>query len=208
MKLALGIVVALGLSTWRSAEASSLRCWGLMRLPDCLEPDRPWPAGPDPSFTAQCQACPGPNDAGATCMAVPPRTGDFVLTGGGQRYQNPGPADNDAKVYFEAAGWNCDGVPLFRYKGPLQSGVVYQIDVGGHDLPQAPLTFEVEDYRQPTDGLGPEPTAPPAPGPVPSSRQTAGGCTFTGGRPSLAWLGLAVLAWSLRGRRRPRPARQ
>jgi hypothetical protein len=210
MKLALGIVVALGLSTWRTAEASSLRCWGQMRLPNCLEPDRLWPAGPQVSFTAQCEGCPGPNDAGATCTPVPPRTGDFVLTGGGQRLQNPGPADQDTTVYFEESGWMCDGVPLFRYKGLLHPGVVYQIDLGGHDFPPAPLTFEVEDYRVPTDRPGFAPPSPPSPAPgpaTPSSHHTAGGCAFAVGRPPLAWMGLAVLAWSLRGRRGSRRRR-
>jgi hypothetical protein len=117
-----------------------------MRLPGCAVTQTDWPSSSQPTFTARCTGCPGPNDASPPlpCMPFGPWVSQFTLTVSGQSYRNGSTPTGAQTIYFEETGTVCDGQKLFRYKGPLQPDKKHEIDLGGHDAPELPITFYVE----------------------------------------------------------------
>jgi hypothetical protein len=121
------------------AAASSIHCLGSMRNPGCETAldHVPWPSGSQPTFSVECEGCPGPNDAGIGCTQVKPDPARFAVIVGSRFYRETTPPR-----YFEETG-RCGNEILYRYKGPLEPGMRHGISFGVSEPPMATLQFEV-----------------------------------------------------------------
>jgi hypothetical protein len=148
------------------ARASSRKCSGEMT-------STVWLANEAPTFTASCESCPSPNDAGYTCMEQAPTTGPNARYGGGFRLVVAG--QSFSGEHFEGAGGT-----LYRYRGPLFPGEKHVIEYPGGPDHSNPMRYSVSFAvvavldAGPPDAAGSAPDAEVTPADAGTSSPDAG----------------------------------
>lgn len=209
----LGVVLGLALLASSPARASSIKCWGKMRLPDCSEAGS-WAADSQPTVGAACEACWLTPDGGA-CEPIGPSLQGFQVQLAGRRLDGT----------FTMDGRRCGDEHLVRYEGPLEPGALHEVVFPGfvdHSQPR-PFRLSFEVLAKPafprdagadaapadagrTDDPLPGPDAASAEKPGNGTTGNSGSCTYGArGTAGLAPLPFLLGLLAVLGRRRGLP---